>query len=508
MALHALLHLLNVYYQGCLPYNVLVITVCTMLYKLFFSKSFYCRFRRFGRPWYLPLLPSKPVHDLVAQGYREKNNEPFVVRWWARDWLVLPPKYLRDVKHSNSESLSFFRAIDEALGLHYSVGNLYHSQKMSEVIKKGMNTQLPTLTEPIVSEVEHAIESHIGTSKEWKEIPAARTISRLVNQVACRMLIGPELCRDQAFLDATLAFMESIFFHAIITIAVPFGPFRRLFAKLVAFSHRRNLRKAMQMLQPLVARRIREREDDESKSNRNNDGIQWTLDLTEATKRDPYQISLEVLHNLFAGSLAPGSMVTELVFQALMDFNLLEQLRNEASQAIELYGWTEKLLANLPLQDSFIRELNRVYPTGATGCSRLVMDKSFTFHDGLTVPRGTRITFPIQAVLHDVDNFENPSVFDPYRFFNKRSTVSEDHATEYQWAASTATPTNLAFGYGKHVCPGRFYCVRQCKIIFTKILVDYEIGWSSPMKERPRRDEIEGQFGTNKSQTIRVRRRG
>jgi hypothetical protein len=46
------------------------------------------------------------------------------------------------MKHSQSTSLSFFRAIDEAVGLHYSVGNLYHSQKMAEIVKKAMNTQL------------------------------------------------------------------------------------------------------------------------------------------------------------------------------------------------------------------------------------------------------------------------------------------------------------------------------------------------------------------------------
>jgi cytochrome P450 len=120
----------------------------------------------------------------------------------------------------------------------------------------------------------------------------------------------------------------------------------------------------MALLQPVVAQRMAERNNEFQK--RRIDGIQWTLDLTSDEDMDPYQVSLEILHNLFAGSLAPGAMITEMIFQALMDPKLLKDLRTEAQQALEECGWTDKLFQKLPLQDSFIRELNRVYPIGAS----------------------------------------------------------------------------------------------------------------------------------------------
>ncbi|KAI0902786.1 hypothetical protein F4823DRAFT_569366 [Ustulina deusta] len=103
-----------------------------------------------------------------------------------------------------------------------------------------------------------------------------------------------------------------------------------------------------------------------------------------------------------------SSRVTEMVFQVLMDPKLLADLRDEVMLALEEHGWTEKLLRKLALQDSFIRELNRLYPTGASecfldsvltaflqmtreltgrkaGCSRLVVDENFTFSNGLAV---------------------------------------------------------------------------------------------------------------------------
>lgn len=108
---------------------VIILFISILASILFGTSEPYTHFRRLGQPWYLSFLPSKPVHELVAQGYREvskisvilaiktnswyQSKEPFVVRWWALDWLVLGPRYLSDLKHRESTSLSFFRVISD-----------------------------------------------------------------------------------------------------------------------------------------------------------------------------------------------------------------------------------------------------------------------------------------------------------------------------------------------------------------------------------------------------------
>lgn len=72
------------------------------------------------------------------------------------------------------------------------------------------------------------------------------------------------------------------------------------------------------------------------------------------------------------------------------------------------------------------------------------MDKSFTFSDGLTVPQGTRITFPIQAIMDENQEIKDANKFDAYRFLNLRGETSiEKGANDYQWAASTVSQANL-----------------------------------------------------------------
>lgn len=57
--------------------------------------------------------------------------------------------------------------------------------------------------------------------------------------------------------------------------------------------------------------------------------------------------------------------------------------------------------------------------TCKVACSGKIMKKPFQFHDGLRLPVGSYITFPIQAVQVDPDLYENPETFDAFRFLNK-----------------------------------------------------------------------------------------
>jgi cytochrome P450 len=98
------------------------------------------------------------------------------------------------------------------------------------------------------------------------------------------------------------------------------------------------------------------------------DAIQWMTELfpTAAADRNTDRMTRELLATLWAASSAPGGMVTEIVWQLLLHEEYAEALRREASKTVLQYGWTEKTLNSLPLLDSFIRETNRLFPTGSS----------------------------------------------------------------------------------------------------------------------------------------------
>jgi aspirochlorine biosynthesis cytochrome P450 monooxygenase len=187
----------------------------------------------------------------------------------------------------------------------------------------------------------------------------------VAHRSASRILVGEELCRDKVFVEASMAFIMSLFMTALIIVKLPLGALRNLLSWPLSLLHRRKLERCVMMLQPVVERRIRELKAGFSPSD-HSDAIDWTLSLPISdSEMSPRLVALEIMHNLWAGSSAPGGLLTEMLFQLLMEPDYLSPLRHEAHAAIAEGGWTEKALNSLPLQDSFIREINRVYPAGS-----------------------------------------------------------------------------------------------------------------------------------------------
>ena len=132
--------------------------------------------------------------------------------------------------------------------------------------------------------------------------------------------------------------------------------------------------------------------------------------------------------------------------------------------------------------DSFTRELMRLYLLLVMSCACIIQGQSYTFHDGMALPVGSLIGVPTVAIYINPDNYPDPQVFDDFRFMRDRRLNHEWENTEAASSAATITPTYLAFGYGKHACPGISYAVRKIKIVFAKLLLEYEMRWPAPVE--------------------------
>jgi len=73
----------------------------------------------------------------------------------------------------------------------------------------------------------------------------------------------------------------------------------------------------------------------------------------------------------------------------------------------------------------------------------------FTFSDGTHLPGGSFVAAATYAMHHDKAHYENAEVFDGFRFARMR----KDGATG-KLQMSAPDTTYLAFGMGRHACPG------------------------------------------------------
>lgn len=451
------------------------------------------------------------VDKYVEEGYYKIHktlDRPFMMKWWAKDYVILPPKYLSDIKRADRHHLEFSKNLSDAFSLESSVGDLYTTNIMADVVTQYLNPQLPLLIPSLADECDFAFDRELRADIEWKNVYAARTFSRIMHRVTSRILISSELCRNRDFIDLSMQFAESIFVSGITLTMIPMGPFRKIGSWVGAFVHRRRLQRALRVLLPFVEQRLARKAGNPRLAS-HLDAMDWTIELTESTseKNNARRIALYLLHNLWAGSAAPAGLVTQMVYQLLMEPSYLEPIRTEAEKAVSRYGWTEKALNDMPLQDSFIREISRLYPTGSITCARTVMQKPLQLHDGLTLPVGTRVAIPALAIQKDPDNYREPLVFNGFRSARLQTPETNEIGDRHQSSATTVSPTYIAFGYGKHACPGRFYAVRKAKLLFTKVLLEYDVQWASPVTKRPPSLSLSGQFAPNMDQQISIRKR-
>ncbi|KAK5636070.1 hypothetical protein RRF57_011782 [Xylaria bambusicola] len=448
----------------------------------------------------------------------KRTGNPFVMRWWGMDYVFLPPKYLYDLKRAHPRDLNFF----ENISTHGPLPNtrlMLSRVRLSVYIRLmgGLLTFFAAKIIPLLdAESGYALSIEIGAAKNWKPFVAADLCGKIMHRTTSRILIGPELCRSDPYLKASETFMNSIFIHGFLMSMLPLRDvLHNTYDLIFTRFHRRHLYKAMEIILPVVEARFGEFQARASKNEAELpeylDAIEWSLQFTRGNKKehDPYWITLALLHNIWAGSAAPGGLVTQMLFQVLMEPQHLEPLRLEASRALQAGGYTDKALGNMPLMDSLIREINRVYPTGAITCARTVTNtEGFLFHDGLHLPQGTKIAVPALAIQTDAEHFNDPLTVDAFRFSRLREAANYNHGEgENNWSATRYSETNLAFGFGKHACPGRFYAVYKAKLIFSKLIQEYDWRWESP-EVRPPSLSINGQFAPNRSQQIFLRQRG
>jgi cytochrome P450 len=99
--------------------------------------------------------------------------------------------------------------------------------------------------------------------------------------------------------------------------------------------------------------------------------------------------------------------------------------------------------------------------------NRVVMS-DYTFSNGVTLPKGTALSVDTTP-MHMGSEYENPEEFDPWRFYNiQQKTGKRSDIT-------TTSNDFLAFGHGRHACPGRFFAAVEIKLMMAYLVLNYDI---------------------------------
>lgn len=311
----------------------------------------------------------------------------------------------------------------------------------------------------------------------------------MVSRISNRMFVGLPLCRNKDFLKHNSAFAIDV----ITALALmPFFPkfLHPIVGRLMCIPNIYHWWGTRRHTLPVIKQRLADIEEKEtnpdSKVEIPDDYITWHIQTAKADGKvkelDPDMISRFIMPIEFAALHTTSLTLTMCLFDLFSSDpskGFIEGIREEAERVIKESdgsGWNKKNLTKLIRADSAIRESMRFSNFATRSVQRKVVAKEGLRNEeeGWTAPFGSIISLDEHSRHHDPAIFPDPESYDAFRFsrpredFEASRTDSPEDLKKYvemKNLSMVSTGENfLAFGHGRHACPGRFLVQHELKV--------------------------------------------
>lgn len=161
-----------------------------------------------------------------------------------------------------------------------------------------------------------------------------------------------------------------------------------------------------------------------------------------------------------AGTETTSATLTSFILAMIM----FPSVQCKAQEEIDRVIGTDRLptfddKAKLPYISRVVTEAYRWFPILPLGIPHYADED--ILYEGYNIPKGASILPAIWGICHDPALYSNPADFDPDRYLSPRNEPD---------------PREVAFGFGRRICPGRFLAESSIFISITHILAVFTIG--------------------------------
>ncbi|KAJ7786402.1 cytochrome P450 CYP2 subfamily [Mycena metata] len=183
---------------------------------------------------------------------------------------------------------------------------------------------------------------------------------------------------------------------------------------------------------------------------------------------DPPDDSEQIIKNVAATMYAAGADTTvSAISSFFLVMTLYPDIQARGQKEMDTVIGLEHRLPvftdrpQLPYIDYICYELLRWNPVAPLGVAHYISEDDI--YKGYRIPKGTTVLPNVWAILHDPDMYPDPLSFNPQRF-----------ASENRVNGLNQIP-DLAFGFGRRLCPGKFLAFDTLWIVVASMLAVYNI---------------------------------
>ncbi|KAI0654468.1 cytochrome P450 [Cubamyces menziesii] len=389
---------------------------------------------------------------VVEEGYKKYYGSAFKVALFD-GWMVhvSGPEMIDELKRRPDDELSFSEGADElaeaeqTLQTIYTMGaDVHYDPYHIPLVRDKLTRNLPVIVPDVIDEVTVAFQEYIP---------------------------GNNGGRNQEYLDMAVNYTLGVFRDKMIIMLFP--DFLKNLANRLWGRNAASVRRAAAQLKPVIEERRREMAHyGEDWVDKPNDMLQWIIEeagddesrrSTEAIIRRLFVLNFAAIHTSALG-------ITQAVYHLAEHPEWQDELREEVDRVVAEDGWTFEAMAKMWKVDSFMRETMRYNGIGLGSLLRRA-EKDVVLSDGTFIPRGTILSAVAYSLHRDETIYDEPDVFDPFRFARKRAEKGEE--TRHQFV--TASAEYIPFGLGRHACPGRFFASNELKAMLAYVVANYDV---------------------------------
>ncbi|KAL4890149.1 cytochrome P450 [Aspergillus ambiguus] len=418
----------------------------------------------------------------IQHGYNKYNDVPFRVLRPDKDLLVLPARYLKEIRQIPSCRLNLIEAeYNNVLGDYTNI--LKNSELAGTTVLRKLNPAIGRILPRTMLELNYAFDVEIPPCTDnWVSIKLYDVILRLISRVVSSVVFSDiKTSRNEKWVDILRNYSHNLGPTIFFLRPTP-EILRPLVARLIPSVQR--LRRQLHWVQeelviPTIAVR-RAAEASDPMYQKPDDFLQWMMDVAaNDIDRNPRNIAQSMLVVASVGMMHTSTMLTtHALYDILTHPEYLEPLREEIKQT-HLDGWTNSTtmaFANQSKLDSLLRETLRFNPPAEVSTQRIAKEP-FTFSDGLTISDDLQICFPSGPMARDSTIIPDAHIYDAFRWCREPSMTTAKLVS--------INETNLHFGYGRLACPGRFFSSGTIKAVISRFLGEYDMRFEKEDQGRP-----------------------
>ncbi|KAH8422248.1 cytochrome P450 [Aspergillus melleus] len=408
--------------------------------------------------------------------------------------IVLAPEFAKEIR--NSPALSVGRFMAERLHAHLDGFEPWRQisapdRIFPDTIRTKLMQPLGRLIQPASVEMASILRHEWTDETEWHRVALKPSALAIVVRLLSVAFWPEPLHRDARWLRIVGQYSIDSFVAADALHRWP-----RMLRPVISWiaPSCRKIRLQLREARAIMAPILRQREADALTSD--DDALRWMEECARGRPYDPVMAQL----GMAAVSLhSTADMLTQVLYDLCGRDELIVALRDETRSVVQREGLTVSALNNLHLMDSTLKESQRLKPSLAAAMQRISTDP-ITLSDGTRIPRNSYTIVSADRRL-DANVYPDPDTFDAYRSVRLRQTAGKETYAQ----VTTPSPEHLAWGFGKHACPGRNLVVTEIKIALAHILLKYDLQLVDGLRPQPLKHGIV--LSANSTAVISVRRR-